>query len=114
MTMTSLSDCPCCGPKKDFDRPMLLKDDFNFSYIQCPLCDIRTESYYEEEKTLGVWNTRAPTAGELHWKSNHDCQVAKAKILIDRPDMPLERVKAYAQIGELQEKIRRLEERLRE
>ncbi|WP_053074595.1 hypothetical protein [Chromobacterium sp. LK1] len=30
-----------------------------------------------------------------HWKANHDNQVQRARILIERGDMPLERVKAY-------------------
>jgi hypothetical protein len=30
-----------------------------------------------------------------HWKANHDQQVERARVLVDRPDMPLERVKAY-------------------
>lgn len=33
-----------------------------------------------------------------HWKANHDNQVARARVLLDRPDMPLERVKAYDRI----------------
>ncbi|EKD22642.1 MAG: hypothetical protein ACD_84C00026G0002 [uncultured bacterium] len=36
-----------------------------------------------------------------HWKSNHDNQVQRARILIERTDTPLERTNAYAQIGEL-------------
>lgn len=36
-----------------------------------------------------------------HWKANHDAQVQRARVLIDRPDIPLERVKAYEQIGVL-------------
>ena len=43
-----------------------------------------------------------------HWKANHDNQVDRARLLIERTDMPVERVKAYqlveeqaAQIAEL-------------
>ena len=32
-----------------------------------------------------------------HWKANHDTRVEAARLLIERPDMPLERVKAYQQ-----------------
>jgi hypothetical protein len=31
----------------------------------------------------------------LHWKANHDAQVARARVLIERTDLPLERVAAY-------------------
>lgn len=37
-----------------------------------------------------------------HWKFNHDNQVTRNKLLTDRPDVPLERVKAYEQVIELQ------------
>ncbi|HDR9086277.1 TPA: hypothetical protein QDB10_002168 [Burkholderia vietnamiensis] len=40
-----------------------------------------------------------------HWKANHDAQVQRARALVDRPDMPLERVQAYKQIGELQQQV---------
>lgn len=30
-----------------------------------------------------------------HWKANHDNQVAKARLLMERPDLPLEMVEAY-------------------
>lgn len=31
----------------------------------------------------------------LHWKSNHDAQVARSKFLSERKDLPIERVSAY-------------------
>ena len=34
-----------------------------------------------------------------HWKANHDHQVIIARILKDRTDMPLERVKAHGLVG---------------
>jgi hypothetical protein len=37
-----------------------------------------------------------------HWKANHDNQVERARVLTERTDMPLERVRAYRQIGDLQ------------
>lgn len=37
-----------------------------------------------------------------HWKANHACEVQRARVLKDRLDMPLERVKAYAYIGSVQ------------
>lgn len=46
-------------------------------------------------------HVEALTAERNHWKANHDAQVQRARVLIDRPDIPLERVKAYEQIGVL-------------
>lgn len=40
-----------------------------------------------------------------HWKANHDAAVARARVLIDRVDMPLERVSAYHLIHELQAEL---------
>ncbi len=40
-----------------------------------------------------------------HWKANHDNQVERARVLIDRPDMPLERVQAYKFLTEAQATI---------
>ena len=44
-----------------------------------------------------------------HWKANHDNRVEAARVLIDRTDMPLERVNAYKLILDLQEKVKELE-----
>lgn len=37
-----------------------------------------------------------------HWKSNHAAAVARARVLIERPDMPLERVRAYKEMERMQ------------
>lgn len=34
-----------------------------------------------------------------HWKSNHETEVRRARILKERPDMPIERVQAYEKWG---------------
>ena len=44
----------------------------------------------------------AAKAEASHWKANHDNQVRRARVLMERTDMPLERVRAYRQIGDLQ------------
>ena len=54
----------------------------------------------EEIKQLNI-QLFAVTADRDHWRSNHDAQVQRARVLHDRPDVPLERVQAYAQIGSL-------------
>ncbi|WP_337881847.1 hypothetical protein [Chromobacterium haemolyticum] len=38
-----------------------------------------------------------------HWKANHDNQVQRARILIERDDLPLERVKAYERYSALEQ-----------
>jgi hypothetical protein len=37
-----------------------------------------------------------------HWKANHDNMVSRSRVLIDRTELPLERVKAFEQIEQLQ------------
>lgn len=44
-----------------------------------------------------------------HWKANHENMVNRSRVLIDRPDLPLERVQAFRQI----ERIKSENERLR-
>lgn len=36
-----------------------------------------------------------------HWQSNHDNQVSRARFLIERGDIPVERVRAYQMFGAL-------------
>jgi hypothetical protein len=38
-----------------------------------------------------------------HWKANHKNMVDRSRVLIDRTDMPLERVKAFEYLGKMQE-----------
>ena len=44
-----------------------------------------------------------------HWRANHAAEVLRARVLKERPDMPLERVEAYKQIGELLARVAELE-----
>lgn len=44
-----------------------------------------------------------------HWRANHAAEVHRARVLKERPDMPLERVEAYKQIGELLARVAELE-----
>lgn len=37
-----------------------------------------------------------------HWKANHDSAIARARVLVERPDMPLERVSAFRHMEKLQ------------
>lgn len=43
-----------------------------------------------------------------HWKANHADMVKRQKLLIDRPDMPLVRVKAYELVTETMEENARI------
>ena len=44
-----------------------------------------------------------------YWRANHAAEVHRARVLKERPDMPLERVEAYKQIGELLARVAELE-----
>jgi hypothetical protein len=44
-----------------------------------------------------------------HWQANHDNQVSRARFLIERGDIPVERVLAYEDMGRLQEDAKRLD-----
>lgn len=43
----------------------------------------------------------APAKERDHWKANHENQVKRARILMERPDMPIERVNAYKHYSEM-------------
>lgn len=47
----------------------------------------------------------AMTADRDHWKSNHETEVRRARILKERPDMPVERIQAYEAWMQDQEKL---------
>ena len=65
----------------------------------------RLKSDLARPESLAVGLMRAEiatlTAERDHWKANHDAQVQQARLLIDRVDMPVERVKAYALVTRL-------------
>lgn len=45
-----------------------------------------------------------------HWKSNHETEVRRARILKERTDMPIERVNAYEQWGKDQMALKEAQE----
>ncbi|UIW12470.1 MAG: hypothetical protein [Enterobacter phage ENC20] len=47
-----------------------------------------------------------------HWKANHECEVSRARVLKERPDMPLERVNAYNRMVELEKENDALKQRI--
>ena len=62
------------------------------------------------------WQARQPEIDALkaevaHWKANHNNMVNRSRVLIDRTDLPLERVKAFEQLETLKaenEKLRKI------
>jgi FtsZ-binding cell division protein ZapB len=63
-------------------------------------------------RVIGEQNDKidALNAEVQHWKANHDNMVNRSRVLIDRPDLPLERVKAFKQLETLKaenEKLRK-------
>lgn len=58
---------------------------------------------------LGKKNAEVEAA---HWKANHECEVSRARVLKERPDMPLERVNAYNRMVELEEENKALKQRI--
>ena len=58
---------------------------------------------------LGKKNAEVEAA---HWKANHECEVSRARVLKERPDMPLERVNAYNRMVELEEENKALKHRI--
>jgi uncharacterized coiled-coil DUF342 family protein len=67
---------------------------------------------------IDTYQVRQPEIDALnaevaHWKANHDNMVNRSRVLIDRPDLPLERVKAFEQLETLKaenEKLRKAAE----
>lgn len=47
-----------------------------------------------------------------HWKKNHDNRVAAARFLIERTDVPLDRITAYTKQVELISKLKRFQANL--
>lgn len=50
----------------------------------------------------------ASQAEVAHWKANHAEAIARQRILTDRPDLPLERVRAFEALREAQAEVARL------
>lgn len=49
-----------------------------------------------------ITENAALKAEVAHWKANHENMVNRSRVLIDRTDLPLERVQAFRQIEKLQ------------
>lgn len=89
---------PLVVEQRDFEH--LIKASAAISRI--PLRDtalLAANCYSLNVEQEAIADLRAMTADRDHWKANHDAQVQRARVLIDREDLPLERVQAYEQIG---------------
>ena len=50
----------------------------------------------------------------MHWKANHDNVVERLRLLLQRKDLPVDRINAYNRLVELQERNQYLEKLLLE
>ena len=50
----------------------------------------------------------------MHWKANHDNMVERLRILLQRKDLPVDRINAHNRLVELQERNQYLEKLLLE
>ena len=50
----------------------------------------------------------------MHWKANHDNVVERLRLLLQRKDLPVDRIAAYNRLVELQERNQYLEKLLLE
>lgn len=57
-------------------------------------------------------NCKALQSEVRHWKKNHDNRVAAARFLIERTDVPLDRIAAYTKQVELINKLKRFQANL--
>ena len=62
--------------------------------------------------SLSLRDKQKAESEAAHWKANHECEVSRARVLKERPDMPLERVNAYNRMVELEEENKALKQRI--
>lgn len=62
--------------------------------------------------SLAIRDKQKAESEAAHWKANHECEVSRARVLKERPDMPLERVNAYNRMVELEEENKALKQRI--
>lgn len=79
--------------------------------IRAHVAELRTEMATSEARHDDL--ARGLTEQVYHWKDNHDAQVSAARLLKERVDLPVERVKAYDELLELRAKVAATEEMLR-
>lgn len=62
--------------------------------------------------SLALRDKQKAESEAAHWKANHECEVSRARVLKERPDMPLERVNAYNRMVELEKENEALKQRI--
>lgn len=75
-----MKNCKVCGSHAI--NPGLHARESNVDLDLCDVCYYHVRAY--------------------QWKANHDNQVAKARILMERPDLPIERIQAYKHMCKMQ------------
>lgn len=63
-------------------------------------------------KWLREQHVRAANNSAKHWKANHDEQVKRSRLLMERPDLPVDRIPAYNEMKRLQEENAELRARI--
>lgn len=109
-----IEDCPFCGSKEleviAYGMEQIHEDPTDRSHaVCCDKCGALGPELAPRQRAIETWNNRVQSAGELHWRNNHASVVAKSRILIERLDMPVERVQAYKYITEMEDRIDLLE-----
>lgn len=65
-----------------------------------------------DDLSLALRDKQKAEQEAAHWKANHECEVSRARVLKERPDMPLERVNAYNRMVELEKENEALKQRI--
>lgn len=118
-TSKELLDCPFCGSKDleviafGIERDSEDPNDRPHA-VSCEKCGALGPELHPRKRAVDTWNQRVATAEELHWRHNHESVVRKSRILIERLDMPVERVQAYRQIEALELQVATLTSQLEE
>lgn len=106
--------CPLCNSKNVVLTQYGMESehesiDMGSYAVSCDSCGCCGPEISPRQRAIDAWNKRVPSPGELHWRNNHASVVAKSRVLIERLDMPLERVQAFKYIDHLQKVIVSLE-----
>jgi hypothetical protein len=88
--MEALADCRESAFSEDVDNPYLV------GAVGDPM-EVPAYVAYQIEWLSGMLD---------HWQSNHDNQVSRARFLIERGDIPVERVRAYEEVEQLRERVK--------
>lgn len=94
------------------DSPTQLKswEDGLGKYLEA--VDPQTVLDLVSDLSLALRDKQKAESEAAHWKANHECEVSRARVLKERPDMPLERVNAYNRMVELEEENKALKQRI--